>query len=146
MRVADTAAELGAIAAGEVSAYTHDVSTAKGAAALAAAVLKDWPELDVLVNNAAVYEPEFRCALVRCTWHSLLTQRHSCRRRNHAQCTATTRAFRVCSCKLQQRRGISTGAARSESASRKATPAPIERMCAPFKTRQLDRRGHTHVQ
>ena len=61
--MANTASELQQRHKGRtVAAYTHDVSTIAGANALAASVRNDWEQLDVLVNNAAVYEEQCRCA------------------------------------------------------------------------------------
>lgn len=57
-RVADTVSELQqSNKKSTIGAYTEDVSTVKGAHALAKKVAEGW-ELDVLVNNAAVYEDQ----------------------------------------------------------------------------------------
>jgi short-subunit dehydrogenase len=58
--VADTVSELQQTTRGSViGAYTHDLSSMKGAYALAESVQQEW-ELDVLVNNAAVFEEDLR--------------------------------------------------------------------------------------
>lgn len=61
MRVADTAAELGKLASssgGAVSAYTRDLSSLVEVKALAQEVRRDHPQINVLVNNAGVFETE----------------------------------------------------------------------------------------
>jgi NAD(P)-dependent dehydrogenase (short-subunit alcohol dehydrogenase family) len=58
--VADTVTELQAgNRQSTIGAYAQDVSTVKGAHALAKKVADGW-ELDLLVNNAAVYEEQLR--------------------------------------------------------------------------------------
>lgn len=58
LRVAETAAELQrTVPGGNVAAYTYDLSTLAATRRLATAVLRDWEVVDVLVNNAAVFEP-----------------------------------------------------------------------------------------
>lgn len=60
MRVADTAAELAAAGSGSVAAFTQDLSSLQGVRSLAADVKRDFPRIDVLINNAAVFETEKR--------------------------------------------------------------------------------------
>lgn len=64
MRVADMAAELSKVAvdSSRLSAYTHDLSSLAEVRALAEEVKRDHPIVNVLVNNAGVFETSERCA------------------------------------------------------------------------------------
>ena len=77
MRVADTAAEVQKRgSSGSVAAYTHDLSTLAGVRALAEAVKADHTSIDVLINNAGVFEEKLRCSVpLHC---SVTTANDSC--------------------------------------------------------------------
>jgi len=92
VRVADAVAELRNVkGGGAISAYTRDVSTVAEVKALAADVRKEHERIDVLINNAGVYQSNSKCALFcltapRHTSLSVSTQDHCRRTRVHLGC------------------------------------------------------------
>jgi NAD(P)-dependent dehydrogenase (short-subunit alcohol dehydrogenase family) len=57
--------EAGAAAGGTARGFTEDLASLEGVRRLADRVVKDSPRIDVLINNAGVYEKGLRKSQVR---------------------------------------------------------------------------------